>query len=130
MTRALLLLIASVLLFGQRTNPRLVHKVDPVYSDAAREAKVSGTVLLDLTVDSEGLPTNVRVVRSLGYGLDETAVDALRQWRFQPATEDGTAVPVACTVEISFRLTTSPAPQPRTAPVSAPRDRVGNWPAV
>jgi TonB family protein len=115
MIRALLLL-TTALLYGQRTDPRLIHKVDPAYSDIAAQARISGTVLLSLTVSPEGLPTDIRVVRSLGYGLDEKAIEALRLWRFEPATDqDGTAVPVDCSVEIRFRLSSSPAPASRAS---------------
>lgn len=105
-----LLLAATVLLVAQRTNPRVVYRVEPKYTDAAREAKVSGVVLMSVTIDIEGMPSKIVVVRPLGYGLDEKAVEALSQWRFEPATEDGKPIPVRANVEMNFRLSESPPP--------------------
>ncbi len=86
--------------------PQLIEKVEPQYTEQARQAKYQGTVLLYIEVSPEGQPTNIRVQRSLGFGLDEKAVEAVRQWRFKPGTKDGTPVTVAATIEINFRLLT------------------------
>ena len=111
MRRLLLLLSLVGLLIAQSTAPRVKHRVEPKYTDAAREAKISGVVLLSLVIDAEGVPDKIRVIRPLGYGLDEKAIEALSQWRFQPATNDGKPVPTSANVEINFRLMSSPAPQ-------------------
>jgi TonB family protein len=82
-----------------------VHSVDPEFSDEARRAKFQGVCLISIIVDAQGNPLNPRVVRPLGMGLDEKAIAAIKQFRFRPAMKDGkTAVPVALTVEINFRL--------------------------
>ena len=61
-------------------------------------------MILWLVVGADGLPHNLRVARSLGMGLDEKALDAVRLWRFQPATLNGQPVAVEINVEVSFRL--------------------------
>jgi len=87
------------------TRPQLIQKVEPARTEEARQAGISGLVLVSLTVDSEGNPRNLAVTRGLGYGLDENALEAVRQWQFHPGLKD--AVPVAVgniTVAVSFRL--------------------------
>jgi len=89
---------------GGVTAPRPLYDPDPEYSDAARKAKFQGSVLLWLVVGSNGRPRDIRVQRSLGMGLDEKALAAVSQWRFQPATLNGQPVAVQINVEVSFRL--------------------------
>ena len=89
---------------GGVTAPRAIYKPDPEYSAEARQAKYQGTVVLNLIVDAHGVPQGIRVARSLGMGLDEKALEAVRQWRFEPAMKDGKPVAVAVSVEVSFRL--------------------------
>jgi TonB family protein len=86
------------------TAPVLLYKVEPEYSDEARRAKYQGTVTLSVDIDENGLPNGVHVVRSLGLGLDEKAIEAVRKWVFKPATQNG--APVATTVQlwVDFRL--------------------------
>jgi TonB family protein len=84
--------------------PVLTFKKEPEYSEAAREAKYQGAVLLDIDVDLSGRPVNVHVARSLGLGLDEQAVEAVRLWRFRPASKDGKPVEAKAQVEVIFRL--------------------------
>lgn len=84
--------------------PKLLSKMEPQYSDEARAAKIQGTVTLYAEVSAEGMPQNVRVTRPLGLGLDEQAVRAVQQWRFEPGTKDGAPVTVAATIEVNFRL--------------------------
>ncbi len=96
--------------------PVLIQKVEPTYSQEACIAKSSGTVLLSLIVDEEGMPRNVKVLRSLGFGLDEKAIEAVHQWRFRPGTivfktspkryelDKSVPVPIAATIEVNFRL--------------------------
>lgn len=86
------------------TVPHLIHNVIPEYSDKGRRAKVEGTVLISLVVDSSGNPTMIKVTQSLGSGLDEKAVEAVQQWRFEPATKDGKPVAVHINAEVSFHL--------------------------
>jgi TonB family protein len=84
--------------------PVLVSKVEPEYSEEARKAKYSGTVLLSLIIDERGLPRDIKVVRPLGLGLDEKAIEAVRKWRFRPALKAGQPVAVSASVEVAFRL--------------------------
>ena len=67
-------------------------------------AKISGTVLVNLWVDQNGIPRDVRVVRGIGKGLDEKAVEAVSKYRFKPAMEDGQPVPVELNMEINFKI--------------------------
>ncbi|MBI1353884.1 MAG: TonB family protein [Acidobacteria bacterium] len=89
---------------GNITPPKLIEKVEPAYSEAAREAGVEGTVALSGEVTVDGRFVNVVVLRGLGYGLDEKAIEAVDQWTFEPGQENGQAVPVAANIEINFRL--------------------------
>ena len=84
--------------------PRVLFKVEPEYSEEARKAKWQGTVVLSVIVDEMGRPNHVSVLRSLGLGLDQKAIDAVSQWRFKPGLKDGKAVPVIATIEVNFRL--------------------------
>ncbi|HZT32024.1 MAG TPA: energy transducer TonB [Bryobacteraceae bacterium] len=89
---------------GGVTAPVLLFKVEPEYSEEARKAKYQGTVVLYVEVDPNGKPRNLRVVRSLGLGLDEKAIEAVNKWRFRPGYKDGHPVTVAATIEVNFRL--------------------------
>ncbi|MBX7134020.1 MAG: TonB family protein [Fimbriimonadaceae bacterium] len=84
--------------------PTVISKVEAVYSEDASEAGLSGSVFLSFVVDESGFPTNIRVTRSLGLGLDENAIAALRQWRFGPATKADRPIRFAGQVEITFRV--------------------------
>lgn len=84
--------------------PHVLFKVEPEYSEEARKAKWQGTVVLTVIVDEMGRPSHVSVLRSLGLGLDQKAIDAVSQWRFKPGQKDGKAVPVIATIEVNFRL--------------------------
>jgi periplasmic protein TonB len=89
---------------GGVTSPTLLYKKEPEYSEEARKAKYQGTVLLYVEVDASGKATNIKVQRSLGLGLDEKAIEAVRQWKFKPGYKDGKPVVVAATIEVNFRL--------------------------
>lgn len=84
--------------------PRAIYDPEPEYSDEARKLKAQGAVLLSLIVDERGRPRNIRVARSLGMGLDEKAIEAVRKWKFVPGTKDGIPVAVQVNVEVNFRL--------------------------
>jgi TonB family protein len=85
--------------------PKLLLKIEPQYTEAARAAKLQGTVLLKVAVDVDGLAKNIEVVRSLGMGLDQKAVEAITQWRFEPGKDaSGTPVPAQAQIEVNFRL--------------------------
>lgn len=84
------------------TAPVLVKKVEPAYSKEALEAKISGAVVVEMVVSAEGVPGRIRVLRPLGYGLDEAAVEAVSQWRFMPAKREGVPARMAATIEVRF----------------------------
>jgi periplasmic protein TonB len=86
------------------TAPALMLKIEPEYSEEARKAKYQGTVLLAVEIDAEGRARNIHVLHSLGLGLDEKAIEAVRKWKFRPGTKDGKPVTVAATIEVNFRL--------------------------
>jgi TonB family protein len=85
------------------TPPRIIHQVSPNPDSGSQGFRVSGTVLIGLVVSSQGMPKQVRVVRSLDKDLDRNAVEAVQQWRFEPARKSNTPVAVRITVEIRFR---------------------------
>jgi TonB family protein len=89
---------------GGVSAPGVLSKVEPEYSEEARKAKWQGTVVVSVIVDEVGRPRNVRVLRSLGLGLDQKAVEAVSQWKFKPGLKDGKPVPVFATIEVNFRL--------------------------
>jgi periplasmic protein TonB len=86
------------------SKPELIRKVEPEYSEQARKAKFQGVVVLYIVVDQNGNAIQPRVVKSLGLGLDEKALEAVKQWKFKPGYKDGKPVAVAATVEVNFRL--------------------------
>ncbi len=89
---------------GDITAPRLISKVEPEYTQEARDAHIQGEVALYVEVWPDGGARNIRVEKSLDAGLDQKAIEAVRQWRFEPATKDGERVPVGATVVVNFRL--------------------------
>jgi TonB family protein len=84
--------------------PKLVHYVEPEFSDSSNEAFVDGVVKISTVVSSDGVPTDLRVLSGLNSKEDGTAVEAVKQWRFQPGTKAGEAVNVQVTVEVDFHL--------------------------
>ena len=84
--------------------PTIIRRVEPQFTDEARAAKYQGTVVLEVIVRADGTPNVTRVVRAVGLGLDESAINAVRQWRFRPAMHDGQAVDIMLNVEVSFNL--------------------------
>jgi TonB family protein len=86
------------------TMPVVIGKADPEYSEEARIARLAGTVRVSLVVGEDGTVRDVRTAASLGLGLDEKAIDAVRKWHFKPGLKDGMPVPVRVNIEINFRL--------------------------
>jgi TonB family protein len=84
------------------TPPTVQSRVEPQYTDAARQAKIQGTVVLRAVIRKDGTVDSVQVVQGLGYGLDESAASAMRRWKFLPATQNGEAIDFALTVEVGF----------------------------
>jgi TonB family protein len=89
---------------GGVSAPKEIYAPEPEYSEEARKVKHMGTVVLQLVVGSDGLPRDIRVVRTLGLGLDEKAIEAVRKWRFEPAKKDGKPVAALVSVEVDFHL--------------------------
>lgn len=89
---------------GGVSAPQVVHSVEPDFTDQARRADFQGTAAIQLIVDSQGNPQDVHVVKHLGMGLDERAIEAVRQYRFKPAMFQGHAVAVQMVIEVEFRL--------------------------
>ena len=84
--------------------PVATYIAPAVYSEKARKAKYQGVAVVSALISEEGVPTDVKVVRSLGMGLDDKAIESVRRSRFQPATKDGVPVAAQITIEVSFRL--------------------------
>ncbi len=89
---------------GGSTRPILVHKVEPEYSDDARKVKLQGLVVLAASVGIDGRLKDIRVVRQLGLGLDEKAVQAAELWLFRPAMADGLPIASNIMIEVAFHL--------------------------
>jgi periplasmic protein TonB len=89
---------------GGVSAPEVIYSVEPEFSEEARKAKVAGNVLVSLWVEPNGLPSHVRVVRGVGMGLDEKAVEAVKQYKFKPAMENGKPVEVELNIEVNFQI--------------------------
>jgi TonB family protein len=86
------------------TPPKVLSKTEPEYTAEARDAKIEGAVVLSLQIDADGLAQNIQIMRSLDSGLDQNAVAAIQQWRFEPGEKNGKPVRVAAKIEVNFRL--------------------------
>jgi TonB family protein len=84
--------------------PEVLSEHKPAYTSAAMRARVEGTVEMEAVVGPEGFVTAVRILKGLHPELDESAIDALKQWKFKPGTLDGKPVPVLVVVEMTFTL--------------------------
>jgi TonB family protein len=89
---------------GGVSPPRPIYQPEPEFSEEARKAKYQGVCTLGLIVGTDGRPTNIRVLNSLGMGLDEKAIETVRTWKFEPAMKDGHPVRVEIAVEVDFHL--------------------------
>jgi TonB family protein len=89
---------------GEVKAPKIIHYVEPDFSPSSQEAYVEGVVRLSAIVNTEGLPTELKIINGLNSEEDQTAMEALKQWRFKPGTKNGQAVRVKITVEINFHL--------------------------
>lgn len=89
---------------GGVSAPQLIHSVDPEFTDEARRAKFQGSVAIQLIVDRYGNPQDIQVVRHLGMGLDEKAIEAVRQYKFRPAVFQGRPVAVQMIINVNFHL--------------------------
>jgi TonB family protein len=86
------------------TMPRAIHSPEPEYSDEARRAKYQGTMTVSIVADASGATRDVQVVKPLGMGLDEKAVESVRNWTFEPAKKDGAPVSIQLMIEVDFHL--------------------------
>jgi protein TonB len=86
------------------TPPAIVREVKPDYTEEARRRGVAGDVVLEIIVRADGSVGNVRLLQGLGSGLDQRAIDAVKQWRFSPARRFGTPVDVVVEVAVEFKL--------------------------
>jgi periplasmic protein TonB len=89
---------------GVETRPVLLWKVEPEYTENARQAKLQGTVELRIEVNTRGQAQNIEVLHGLGLGLDERAIDAVKRWRFCPAYANGKPVVTTAIVDLTFQL--------------------------
>jgi TonB family protein len=89
---------------GTVSKPKLLAKEEPLYSEEARAARLQGSVVVFVEISPAGIPENIRVLRGLGLGLDESAREAVAKWRFEPGQENGQPVAVMATIEVHFRL--------------------------
>ena len=89
---------------GGVSAPQLIRSVDPEFTDEARRAKFQGSVSIQLIVDRLGNPQDIQVVRRLGMGLDEKAIEAVRQYKFRPAMFQGRPVAVQMVINVNFHL--------------------------
>jgi len=85
-------------------DPIVIHSVEPEFSEEARRAKFSGNVQVYLWIDEQGNPSHVRVIRGVGMGLDEKAVEAVRQYKFKPAMQNGKPVKVDMYIDVNFQI--------------------------
>jgi TonB family protein len=108
MKLAALLLFSAAALLPQTalriSQPTVVRMVAPEYTAEALAAKTEGLVTLEAVVGTDGSISKVKVVKLLGKGLDDKAVECVQKWRFKPAMRDGEAIAVKTTIEVNFRL--------------------------
>jgi protein TonB len=86
------------------SEPALIHKVEPEYTEAACQAKLEGTVSFQVTVKKDGSFEIVKVLKTLGMGLEQKAADAVKQWKMRPPTKEGKPVDINATVELTFKI--------------------------
>ena len=98
---------------GDVKAPVVLQRVDPVYPEEARKARISGIVILEAIIDHTGAVKDVTVLKPLPFGLSEAAVDAVKQWTFAPGTLNGKPVDVLFNLTMNFKLDTPKPPEPR-----------------
>ena len=93
---------------GGVSAPSLIYKVEPQYTEEARQAELQGTVLLYAQISPDGKAINMKVLRGIGLGLDEKAMEAVTRWQFKPGMKGGQPVTVEAQIEVNFRLLDKP----------------------
>jgi TonB family protein len=125
---------------GDVTQPTVLNKVEVELTEQARAASISGTVTVQIEIRSDGMAHNIRVTRGsalflqqdnlgLATALDQSAIDAIRHWRFQPATRNGHPVTVEATIELTFRPLSAreaPSKHPEQIRVGQTRNEVSS----
>ena len=89
---------------GDVKAPVVIRRVEPMYTDEARRDRVSGIVIVEALVDKSGVVKDAIVLKPLPFGLSDAALDAVKQWQFQPATQNGAPVDVVFNLTIDFRI--------------------------
>jgi TonB family protein len=89
---------------GSVTAPVPLNSVEAQYTDKAGRERINGKCLIALVVDRQGMPQNIRMVKTLDPGLDQNAMEAVERYRFKPAMRNGEPVPVRITVEVNFQI--------------------------
>jgi len=89
---------------GDVTRPEKIAGPNPQYTEIARKARIQGVVIVEAIIDKTGVVTNVRVLKPLPMGLDQAAVEAVKKWKFKPATLNGKPVDVYYNLTVNFRL--------------------------
>ena len=89
---------------GDVAPPIATRRVDPVYTDVARKAHIEGLVIVETIIDRDGNVTDVRILKGLPMGLDQSAIDAVKRWKFTPGSLNGQPVPVIFTLTVNFKL--------------------------
>jgi TonB family protein len=89
---------------GDVASPRVIYKVDPAYTEEARQQKIAGSVMLSMVIGTDGLAHDISVTKSLDPSLDRTAAEAVEQWHFAPGTLKGEPVAVRAVIEVNFKL--------------------------
>jgi protein TonB len=95
--------VQAVRVGGQIKEPKKLNNVSPVYPDIAKQARVQGIVILECTISPQGKVTDVKVLRGIPL-LDQSAIDAVKQWTYTPTLLNGVPVPVIMTVTVNFKL--------------------------
>lgn len=106
-------------LFQFGSSPQVIKKVEPEYDLAAKEAKIEGEVWLSVVIDENGVPTEIREIRSVHPGLTVKAIEAVSQWRFKQGVKDGHNVAVRATIAVAFKLNMLP---PKIDPKYLPKN--------
>lgn len=96
--------LGAVHVGGDVVAPEKIHAPRPGYTEEARQARIQGMVLIQLVVDAEGKVRDAEIIKGLPMGLDQNALETVRQWTFKPATREGKPVPVYYNVTVSFSL--------------------------
>ncbi len=89
---------------GDVKAPKVIHYVEPAFGNTSKDAFVDGVVRLKTTVTPEGVPSDIEITKGLNSEEDHNAIEAVKQWRFQPGTKGGEAVHVRVNIEIAFHL--------------------------